>query len=139
MSRSYAARRGVLAGRVGVGRDDDPIGAGAQSDLELGGRRVDQRGAQRRDAGQHPAGGPVDGDRVDGSFDEDGQAAALQGAGVLDQPVQVLALGVERRLAGVEVLRGAGVVGAVLARVAAADEPDDLTLAGGVAGKRWGT
>jgi len=87
---------------------------------------VGQGRAERRDAGHRPAGGDVDGERVERSLDENGQATAVEGAGVFGEPVQVLTFGVERRLGGVEVLRVAAVGGAVLRGVRAADEAGDL-------------
>jgi len=77
--------------------------------------------------------GAGQGDRknVDGSFDEDGSGAGGEPVGVFGQAVQLVALGVQDGVAGVEVFRASfgGGVGAGLevvgVWVAPADEPGD--------------
>ena len=110
---------GDLAGDVGVGADDriDPVVG------ELGGLFVGEGGAERRHPDVAAAAGEGDGDGVDGSFDDDRD---LTGGEVL--PAEQLGAFVEQRgFGGVEVFRsgegGVGVVG-----VAAADEPEHLTV-----------
>lgn len=80
--------------------------------------------------------GQGDSEGVDGSFDDDRRGAAGQAVGVLGEAVELVALGEQDGLAGVEVLRS-GLDRAVGARlepvvlgVAPADEPDDLRLRG---------
>ena len=73
-----------------------------------------------------------DGDRVQRAFDDDRGGSGGEPVGVLGEPVQLVALGEQDGLAGVQVLRAGlgGRFGARLERVvvgvAAADEPDHL-------------
>jgi len=120
---------GELAGEVAVGGDDD---AGWVSVVggEAVGLGVGEGCAEGCDADVVGA-GQGDGEDVDGSFDEDGGGAGGEPVGVFGDAVQLLALGEQDGVAGVEVL-GAGLGGGVGAGlevvgvgVAPTDEPGD--------------
>ena len=95
--------------------------AGVEDGLGLGGG---EGGAAGGEAAVLAVGGEVDGDGVEGSFDEDGGGAGLPEQPGLGEPEDGVALAVERGLGGVEVLGCAAVgVGG-----GAADEGDDVSV-----------
>ena len=118
---------GLLPGGVGVGGDDDAGSSAADEGAERVGLCVGERGAERGDADVVAVAGEGDGERVEGAFDEDRDGAGGQRRGSLGEAVQLVALGEQVGLGGVEVLgNGSARFVAVVVGVAAADPAVDL-------------
>ena len=116
-----------LAGEVGVGGHDRLLAVVVGVVGELAGLVFGEGGPERGEADEPAAAGDGDGEGVHGAFDQDGGGAGGEQVGA--DGVQLGAFVEQGRVGGVEVLRP-GVFVAQLG-VAAADEPEQLGLAGG--------
>ena len=66
---------GELSGAVGVGGDNDTRSSASDEGAQSVGLRIGERGAQRSDANVVAATGEGDCERIEGTFDEDGNGA----------------------------------------------------------------